>query len=426
MKQVIGRIIRHRVLANMLLLVTLLTGFIAANVMIRELFPEVSTRVIMVSIMYPGADAEEVEEGVSRKIEEAIDGLEGVKRYTTVSSENAARAVVEVLQGFPIDKAKDNVQNAIDSISTFPVDAEKPIVSEVLIEDEVLLIALWGDMTEDTRKEFAERIKDELQQIDGISKVTISGVREYEIAIELSEQRLREYGLTFADVSNALRRGSVNLSGGSLRTAGEQIAVRTVGRKYSGDELASIVVLARPDGEIVTLDRIATIRDAFTEDPVIATFDGHRCALLTIKKASEEDTIAIAQSAYDYAANKQLTLPEGVHVTPWGNKSVIIGDRLGITFRNGIAGLFLVLVMLWIFLDLRLSFWVSMGIPFSLSGAMIIMWAWGTTLNSITLFGLVMVLGIIVDDAIVIGESIYLHRRNGDGPLTAADRKSVV
>lgn len=420
MKQVVARIIRHRVLANMLLVVTLMTGFIAANQMIRELFPEVSTRTVMITVLYPGADPEEVEEGVSRKIEEAIDGLEGVKRYTTVSSENTARAIVEVIQDYPIDKAKDNVENAIDAISTFPVDAEKPIVQEVLIEDEVILMALWGDMTEDTRKEFAEQIKDELQQIEGISKVDITGVRDYEIAIELSEERMREYGLSFEDISNALKRGSVNLSGGSLRTAGEQIGVRTVGRKYTGEELGSIVVLARPDGEIITLDRLATIRDEFTEDPVIATFEGYRCALLTIKKSSEEDTIAIAQSAYEYVRNKQMTLPEGVHLTAWADSSVIIDGRLGITLINGVAGLFLVLITLWMFLDLRLSFWVAMGIPFSVCGALIIMWAWGTTLNSITLFGLVMVLGIIVDDAIVIGESIYLHRRQGDGPLTAA------
>lgn len=404
----------------MLIIVTITTGLIASQVMVRELFPETSTNNVMVTMAFPGADPEEVEEGISRKIEEAIDGLEGVKRYRTISYQTQAQAIVEIQEGEDVEKIQGEIENAIDGISTFPRDAEQPIVTELKLNPEVMLIALSGDMDERTRKELAAQIKDELQAIRGISQVSISGTRDYEITIELSEERMREYGLTFASVAQAIRQGNMNLSGGSIRTKGEQISLRAVGRKYTGEEFAPIVVLSRPDGEIITLDRIATIRDGFTEDPVIARFNGRDASLITVNKTSREDTIRIAGLVEDYVARKQAELPEGIHLNTWGEGATIINGRLSVTFVNGLAGLLVVLIVLWLFLDTRLAFWVAMGIPISMCGALTIMWLWGTTISSITLFGLVMVLGIIVDDAIVVGEAIYLHRRNGDGPLEAA------
>ena len=420
MRQFVSTFIRNTVLVNVLLIMIIGLGGVAATSMIKELFPEISVDVLMVTMAYPGADPEEVEEGISRKIEEAIDGLEGIKQYTTVSSESFARAAIEVREDYSVDQAYTDVRNAIDSISTFPVDAEKPIIAEATIKDAVISLALWGDQPERTLKEFAEVIKDEIQSLPNTSQVNIFGTRDYEIAIEVSEERLREYDLTFEQVSQAVRRGSMNLSGGVVRTKGEEIRLRTIGRAYTGEEFADIVVLARPDGEIITLDRIAEIKDAFVEDPVIARFNGEPAVMLGVYKTPSEDILAIVDEVRDYVDRKQKELPDGVNATLWSDRSDFIRDRISLLMRNGFIGLSIVFLSLWLFLDLRLSFWVTMGIPVSLSGGLLLMWLIGATLNEISLFGLIMVLGIVVDDAIIVGEAIYVHRKNGDGPLAAA------
>ncbi len=420
MKALIRRLISNNVFANVVLIIIIITGIVSAKRMVREFFPEFSVETIFVEVPYPGADPEEVEEGISRKIEEEVDSLEGIKRYTTVSSENIARTIIEVREDYPVDEVYDRVRNAVDSISTFPVDAEKPILSQLTLRNEVLYLALWGNQSERVMKEWAERIKDELQQLPGLSQVTVFGTRDYEISIEVSEDRLREYGLSFDQVASAVRRGSMNLSAGTIRTQDEEIRLRTIGRSYTGADFAKIVVLAKPDGDIITLDRVADIRDGFTEDPIEATFNGEPAVMLGIYKTQEEDAIAIADTVTEYMKEKTPSLPEGVHISPWSNRSDLIRDRISLLTRNGIMGLCLVFILLWTFLDLRLSFWVAMGIPISLSGAMALMYMVGGTINMISLFGLIMVLGIIVDDAIVVGEAIYVHRKNGDPPLTAA------
>jgi len=418
MREIISAFVRNRVLANVLLLIIGVVGVLATFNMVREFFPEVSIDMIIVTVPYPGADPEEVEEGISRRIEESLDGIQGIKRYYTTSSENVSSAVVEVADDADLSVVTDKVRNAIDSISTFPLDAEKPIISEVVFRRNVLYLALWGDLPERQLKEWAEQTKDDLQRIPGISQVTVIGARSYEIAIEVSEERLQEYGLTFDEVRQAVRRGSLNLSGGVMRTKGEEIRVRTVGRKYTGEDFASIVVLASPDGEIITLDRLATINDGFTEDTVSATFNGEPCVVVALFQTGNEDAIAIADAVRKFTDTK--TLPEGVHMSTFLNMTTMIEARIRLLTRNGLIGLTLVFLLLWLFLELRLSFWVAMGIPISLAGAMAIMWAQGGSINMISLFALIMVLGIIVDDAIVVGEAIYVHRKRGQGPLQAA------
>ncbi len=420
MKGLIRQLISNNVFANVVLVIIILTGVVASLIMVREFFPEFSVETIFVEVVYPGADPEEVEEGICRKIEEQVDSLEGIKRYTTVSSENAGRAIIEVSEDYPVDEVYDRVRNAVDSISTFPVDAEKPILSQLTLRHEVVYLALWGDQTERTMKEWAERIKDELQQLPGLSQVSVFGTRDYEISIEVSEDRLREYGLSFDQVASAVRRGSMNLSAGTIRTKDEDIRLRTIGRNYTGEDFAKIVLLARPDGDIITLDRVATIRDGFTEDAIEATFNGEPCVMLGVFKTQEEDAIAIAEEVRKYIKDKAPTLPEGVHISTWSDRSSLIQDRISLLARNGLMGLILVFVLLWLFLDLRLSFWVALGIPVSLAGAMALLYVVGGSINMISLFSLIMVLGIIVDDAIVVGEAIYVHRKNGDPPLTAA------
>lgn len=249
MKNILASFARNTVFANIMLVMIFIAGGIAASTMIREIFPEFSLDMITISVPYPGADPEEVEEGISRKIEEAVESIEGIKLYTTKSRENSCTAVIEVKEGYGTDKVYDKIRSKVDAISTFPLDAEKPIISELTVKDPVVLLYIAGDMSERRLKEWSERIKDKLQALDSVSQVATFGARDYEIGIEVSEERLREYNLSFDQVAAAVRRSNMNLAGGTIRTEGEDIRVRTMGRKYTDKEFSKIVVLATPGGD---------------------------------------------------------------------------------------------------------------------------------------------------------------------------------
>ena len=421
MRNLLAAFARNTVFANIVLAMVLLAGFMAAWNMVRETFPEFSLDIINVRVVWPGADPEEVEEGICRKIEEAVEGIDGIKQYDTISSESLGSAVIEIHENYDIDYVKERVRNAVDAISTFPEDAEQPIIEELLIRAEVCLIALSGrDMTERDLKEWAEQTKEELRTLPGVSQVQVLGTRDYEIAIEVSEEKLREYGLTFGQVARLVRASSLNLSGGTMRTQGEEIRLRTMGRKYTAKEFAEIVLLARPNGDVITVERIADIKDEFIEDQVISRFNGEPTVTIQVLKTTEEDTLSIDREVQAYVARKQAELPEGISIKTWGGTVKILESRIALLVRNGLIGLTVVFVALWLFLDLRLSFWAGMGMPISVMGAMAIMWGMGETINMISLFGLIMVLGIIVDDAIVVGEAIYVARKDGAPPLKAA------
>ncbi len=420
MKNLLTAFARNTVFANIVLVLILIAGGIAAMSMIRENFPEFSLDMITISVPYPGADPEEVEEGISQKIEEAVEGLEGIKQYTTESSENIGTAIIEVKKDYDVNDVLDRVRSKINAISTFPVDAEKPVITELMLKDPVLLLYFSGDMSERRIKEWSEKTKDEIQQLAQVSNVEILGARGYEIGIEVSEQRLREYGLTFDMVVAAVRRSSLNLAGGTIRTRGEEIRVRTMGRKYTGEELASIVILARPQGEIITLDRVAAINDGFTEDPVNALINGKPSVMLIVYKTKEEDALVISEAVQKFIFQKQQQLPAGANFKILYDNTQMLRSRINLLAKNGLIGLMIVFLTLWSFLNARLSFWGGMGIPISIAGALVILWAIGGTINMISLFGLIMVLGIVVDDAIVVGEAIYFHRKQGKPPLKAA------
>ena len=420
MKLLLAAFARNTVFANIVLVMIFLLGGMAALSMIRETFPEFSLDMITISVPYPGADPEEVEEGISRKIEEAIEAEEGIKQYTTNSRENEASATIEVRENYDVAKVLADVRSKVDAVSTFPLDAEEPVITELTVKDPVLLLYLSGDMNERRLKEWAEEIKDDLQQLPEISQLGIFGTREYEIAIEVSEQRLREYGLSFEQVTAAVRQSNLNMTGGTIRTEGEEIRVRTMGRKYTGKELASIVVLAKPEGEIITLDRLARIVDGFSEDPIQATINGVPSVILIVYKTKEEDALAISAAVKQYVAQKGQQIPPGTHLKVLYDNTEMLRDRINLLLKNGIIGLSIVFLLLWMFLNVRLSFWGGMGIPVSIAGALGILWAIGGTINMVSLFGFIMVLGIVVDDAIIVGEAIFYHRKAGKPPLQAA------
>lgn len=412
---------KNTVFANFFTLTLLVAGTLCGVSMVRELFPEFSLDMIQVRVVWPGADPHDIEEGVCQKIEEAIDGIEGIRDFRATARDNSASIIIECHEDYPIAEVKERVRNAVDAISTFPDDAERPVVEELRFREAVIMIALSADgASERTLKEWAEDVKDELRRTPEISQAQVFGARDYEISIEVSEQRLREYGITFEHVANAVRAGNLNLAGGVLRTEGEEIRLRTLGRKYNGEEFRKIQVLAKPDGSIITLDQVAEIRDTFIEEPIIARMDGKPAVNIVVLKTPEEDSIAIAKATQDYVDRVSPTLPEGMKMVVWSDQSKPLRDRINLLLSDGLQGLLLVFIMLWIFLDVRLSFWVGMGMPIAAAGALILMYFFGMTLNMISLFGLIMVLGIVVDDATVMGEAVYVHRKMGKSALQAA------
>jgi len=420
MKKLIAAFAGNRVFANLVLAIFFVGAALAVHSMIRETLPTMSLDIITVTVPYPGADPEEVEEGICRKLEDAIENVDGVKSYGTVAHENYGQARIEVKENYDTQAVLDRIRSRIDSISTFPPDAERPIVTELLKQEYVSILALAGDIPEKQLKELAADIKDELQALPKISNVSLSGIRDYEISIEVSEPELRQYGLSLNSVAAAVKNGSLNMTGGDMRTRNETIRVRTIGRKYRAAEFARIPVAARPDGTVITLDQIAHIKDGFTEDPVITSVDGKKAVLITVLKNESQDSIKISNTIKHYIKKRAATLPPGVNLTETIDFSVFLRARIHLLLRNGLAGIIFVFLLLWLFLDLRLSFWAAMGMPTSVAGALIVLWWTGGTINMISLFALIMVLGIIVDDAIVIGEAIYVHHRSGKPPLQAA------
>ncbi|MFC1493885.1 efflux RND transporter permease subunit [Thermodesulfobacteriota bacterium] len=420
MKSLLAAFAANRVFANIMLIMILLSGLFAAFSMITESMPEMSLDAISISVFYPGADPEEVEEAISRKIEETIKGMEGIDKFTTNSSEGSASVSIEVKTGYDVDELLEKVKTQVQSIMTFPVDAERPIINKLTRRRSVMTIYVQADMSEARLKAWSEQIKDEIQNLPEVSNVSLFGTREYEINIGISEERLREYGLTINQVASAIRMSNMNMSGGTIRTEGEEVRIRTLGRKYTGSELSEIVVLAKPGGEIITLDRIADINDGFNEDPINNKVDGKKAVIIQVSNSLEEDAIETAEALKRYVNTKQMSLPEGATIKVLSDSTDEVRSRLELVITNGIIGLTIVFVLLWAFMNIRIAFWCGMGIPIAMAGGMVILPAFDGTINMMTTFAFILILGIVVDDAIVVGEAIYVHRKNGASRLKAA------
>lgn len=425
MKQVLTAFVRNTVFANLLLAMILMAGVLSTFLMIREVLPSFTVENVIVRVPYPGAGPEEVEEGISLKLEDAIEGIQGVKEYRTISAEGMATAFIEIKTGENIQVVKDRIADRVNAIQTFPDDAERPTISEFIIERLTIAVSIPADIPERQLKRLAHDVKDDLMLLPDVSNIVMIGARDYEISIEVSEERLRQYGLTFDEVSRIVRSSSLNLPGGNIRSENEEIAIRTMGRGYTGDEYADIVLLARPDGTSIRLGDIATIHDGFVEDAIKTRFQGKPAVTLLVYNNEDEDSIRIASSVRAYVEEKnrelrQMGLGDVIQMETWLNTATFIEQRIEMLVRNGLIGLGLVFLLLWIFLDIRLAFWVSAAIPISLAGAMFLMLLVGETINMISLFAMIMVLGIIVDDAIIVGESIYYYRRQGKKPIAAA------
>ena len=412
-KSVLRLFLSNPVSANVLMAILLVGGVFSYLLSVREIFPEVNFDMVMVSVPYPGADPDEIEEGICRPMEEALEGISGVKKVKTTAREGMGMAIVEILDGYEVGKIKDDVDNRVSSITTFPTEAEKPLISQNQFRAEVLMIAVWGELPLKSLKETAYDIKDELLNFEEISSISLIGDRNYEISIEVSEDKLSALGVTHADIARALQASNLNLPAGQIYTPHEDVRLRMMGRRYDADEYNNIVVKTNSQGGIIRLKDIAEIKDSFDPDnESISLFNGKPCIILQVSKTGLEDSILISKMVHEYVDKKKAALPPTLNLDIWSDNSRMIDDRIDLLTRNGAIGLCLVFFFLWLFLDLRLSFWVTLGIPISLSGAFIAMYLTGVSINMVSLFALILVLGIIVDDAIIVGESIYVHRED--------------
>jgi len=408
---------RNSVAANLMMVLILVAGgYTVLSHTKQEVFPEFELDLISIRVPYLGAAPEEVEEGVCVRIEEAIQGLDGVKEITSTSSEGSGSVLVKLELGSDVQKVLDDIKARVDAIETFPEETEKPIVSDITNRRQVIDIAIWGDADEFTLKALAERTRDELAALPEITVVEMASARPYEISIEVSENDLRRYGLTFSQVAGAVRKSSLDLPGGSVRTAGGEILLRTKGQAYRGHEFEKLVLFTRPDGTDLRIGDVAKVVDGFAETDQFARFDGKPAVLLQVYRTGDQAALSVADAVKRYIRTAQPRMPAGIHLTTWQDASKVLKDRLDLLLRNGRTGFILVFISLALFLRFRLAAWVSLGIPVSFLGAMWLMPSLGVTINLISLFAFIVVLGIVVDDAIVIGENIYTHQqRHRDG-----------
>jgi len=410
----------NHVAANLLMLMIIAAGLLAIFSARMEVFPELSFDMINVTVPYLGASPADVEEGVCLRVEEAIAGVDGIKRITSTAGEGAGSILVEVEEYANAKEVLDDIKAQIDTITTFPQETEKPIITEIKTRHNVISIVVFGDVTERTLRKLADQIRDDLTAMDNISQVSISGVRPYEISIEVSEENLRRYNLSFDQVSRAVSSSSLDIPAGSVKTTGGEILVRTKGQKYYGPEFENIIVLTRNDGTKVRLSDIATVRDDFEDVDLYAKFDGKRAAFVQVSRMGEQGALDIAKTVKKYIEDKKKYLPEGISIALWQDDSEILKSRMNLLKRNAGIGLVLVFLCLTLFLNLRLAFWTTVGIPISFLGAFWLMPFFDVSINMMSLFAFIMSLGLVVDDAIVVGENIFVCRQQGMDRTEAA------
>ncbi|QLE84351.1 efflux RND transporter permease subunit [Shewanella sp. Scap07] len=400
---------RNNVASNLLMWLILVGGLFSTFMINKEVFPTFELNYLRISVAYPGAAPQEIEEGITIKIEESIQDISGIKKVTSVASEGFGNVTIEVEDGFEPQDILDEVKLRIDAISTFPDNIEKPNIFRIKPENNVVWVSVYGDISLYEMKELAKDIREDLTQLPSVTRAQVTGVREYEIGIELSEDKLREYGLSFEQVAQAVRASSIDLPGGSIRAQDGDILLRTKGQAYTGDDFSQIVVSTRPDGSRIMLPQVATIKDDFEERLEYTRFNGHPAAIIEVLSVDDQNALAISEEVKDYIAKQQEFLPTGAKLDTWGDLTHYLKGRLNMMLSNMFYGALLVFIILALFLELKLAFWVMVGLPVCFLGAMLLMpmEPFSLSINMLTLFAFILVLGIVVDDAIVIGESAY-------------------
>lgn len=447
MRSLIAYFLRYPVLGNTLLFITLLFGFFGMTGLRSTMFPEAESKIITVQVVYPGASPREIEEGIILKIEDNLKGLTGIERVSSVSNENVGVVTVEILKEFETKEILMDVKNAVDKIASFPADMEPPVVAINERLNFSLSFALSGDVDLNTLKSKAQQVETELRAVSnlqkqpafeglfkvlerfglwtnrsashGISKISLSGFPDEEIEVSFDEDNLRAFNLTFTEVANAIRKANVDVTGGTIKGNTEELLVRGRGKNYYAEDLKNIVVKSNPDGTSIKLFQVADVVDKWSDSPNRNWYNGNPAVIVTIQNTIEEDIISINNYLYDYIEDFNLR-HENIEAEVVRDGSVNLRQRISLLTENGLLGVILVVIVLALFLDRRLAFWVALGIPISFAGMFILAGFYGLSINVISLFGMILVVGILVDDGIVISENIFQKYEEGMPPLQAA------
>ncbi len=419
MKAIIDFFIKTPIAANLVMFGLLILGIAGAVNMQSTFFPEVESRIIRIQLVYPGASPNEIEEGVVNKIEENLKGVTGVERYTSTSQENSGTIVVEVFKGYDTDNVLQDVKNAVDQISSFPVGLEPPVIYKQETLGFAISFAISGDVDLKILKRFGRRAEDDLLAMEGISKVSLSGFPEEEIEIAFREKDLRAYGITFQEAANAVRNANLEITGGTIKGREEELLVRARNKSYYAEGLRDIVVRDKADGGIVYLYQIADLKDRWADNPDRSYLNGKPSVVVTVQNTLEEDLLSITEMVRKYVEDFNER-NDVVQANVIRDSSDVLTQRINLLVENGILGFGIVVILLAMFLHWRLAFWVALAIPISFAGMFICASLLGVTINVISLFGMILVIGILVDDGIVIGENIYQRYEQGDPPLRAA------
>jgi multidrug efflux pump subunit AcrB len=429
MKPIIAWFANNHIAANLLMLLIIMSGLAAVTQIPQKSFPDIEVPIITVTVPYLGAAPEEVEQGVCIRIEEELEGIEGIERLRSTSNEGMCSVQVELFEETDESKALDDVKSRVDAIDTFPEETEKPIVRLISVVRAVLDIAVTGPSDERTLKVLGQQVRDDIAALPNVTQVELKNTRPYEVSIEVSEAALREYGLSFDQVASAVRVRSLDLPGGAIKTEGGEILLRTKGQAYWGNEFEDLVLFTRPDGTRLKVKDVATVIDGFEDTDQLLRFDGKPAALIRVSRVGDQDILEITETVKNYLATAPARLPEGVKLTIWNDGSKLLRDRLDTLLSSARQGFLMVLILLALFLRPRLAFWVSAGVPVAFLGALALAANVGLSIDAISLFGFILVLGILVDDAVVVGENVYSNQlRHGDlleGAIKGTQQVSV-
>ncbi len=420
MHKVIEWFARNGVAANLLMMIFIVGGLLALPNTHQEEFPTLEVDAVRINVPYLGAAPTEVESAVCIRVEEAVEGTEGIDKISSSASEGHCSVIIELVAGVDKTKVANDIKSKVDAIDSFPAETEQPVTAEISIMATVMEIAISGDADERTLKVIGQRVRDDIAALPGVSQVQLLFARPYEISVNVSEQTLRRHGLTLEEVGRAIERSSLDVPGGTLRTEGGEILLRTKGQAYSGREFEDIVVLTRPDGTAVTLGEIAHVVDGFEDSDLQARYDGRPAVAVKVSRVGDEDIMLIARRVTEYLEQVRREVPEGIEFSIWQDESQDMVDRLDALTRNARSGLLLVLLVLTLFLRFRLALWVAAGIPVALLGTLGVFPLAGLSISTMSVMAFILVLGILVDDAIVVGERVYAHEQQGKPRLTAA------
>ena len=420
MKSAIAWFANNHIAANLLLVLIVLSGLVAIPNMPQKSFPDIDVPIINVTVAYLGAAPEEVEQGVCIRIEEELEGIDGIEKISSGAYEGACRVTIELFEDADSSLALDEVKSRIDAIITFPVETEKPVISLLSPVRPVMELSITGPDDEKMLKVLGQQVRDEIAALPGVTQVSLQNTRPYEISIEVSEASLQRNGLSFQQVAQIVRARSLDLPGGSIKTEGGEILLRTQGQVYWGTDFEQLVLLTRADGTRVYLSDVATVIDGFEDTDQSLRFDGKPAALVRVSRVGNQDILDITAAVTAYLKAAPARLPEGVKLTVWNDGSQLLRGRLDTLLNSARQGFLMVLILLALFLRPRLAFWVSVGVPVAFLGALFLISVLGLSIDGISLFGFILVLGIVVDDAIVVGENVYSEQKKSGKLLEGA------